>query len=216
MDDQKKQQLLEELFIVAAAKGDTELVANMLQDPQVNPSTNNNSAIMDAAKNGDKEMLAMLLEDGRIDPTYNNNILIRISASTGRLETVEVLLQDPRVDPTALNNYAIRTAITMKYADVVRLLATVPGVIVPTIDFYLNGGQVIPLKQLAMMTGCLSETNEDLLVWAAAVGSINLVRYLIRLGVDPTFANNSAVIAADQYHQIEVKNYLLALPGVHL
>ena len=57
----------------------------------------------------------------------------------------------------------------------------------------------------------------DLMVWGAAVGSLNLVQYLVGAhGVDPTFADNSAVVVAQDKGHDEIVQYLLTRPGVHL
>jgi ankyrin repeat protein len=188
----------------------------LLQDPRVDPSARNNVAIRFAAANGHLEVMPLLLQDHRVDPSARYNEAIREAARKGHLEIVRLLLQDPRVDPSADDNFAIRAAVAYIHPEIVLLLAAVPGILIDAIDYCLNHSEFSNIMRLSKMTGCLSDTDQDLLVWAAAIGSLNFVKFLINQGADPTFANNSAVIAAQQYGQIEVRDYLLTLPGVHL
>jgi ankyrin repeat protein len=203
-------------LIDAIRENKIEQVRLLLQDPRVDRSVFDNFAIQMAAGKGHLEVVQLLLQDPRVDATANNNFAIRMAAGKGHLEVVRLLLQDPRVNPTDQNNQAIRLAVDNDHPEVVLLLATIPGILVDVVNYYLVTGNFSDIKRLAKMTGCLSNTDEDSLVWAAAIGSLNLVKLLTNQGIDPTFANNSAVIAAQQYGQIEVRDYLLTLPGVIL
>ena len=107
--------------------------------------------------------------------------------------------------------------------EIVPLLFTAPRVAIATIDYYLNNMQHAALNGLAAMTGALpiSETNptisdEDLFVWGAAVGSLNLVIYLLHKGVDPAFADNSAIVVANQNGHEEIVTYLSKFAHVQI
>ena len=120
------------------------------------------------------------------------------------------------------SNKPIRVALVKGHTEVVRLLASIPGVVLKTIEYYMQRHGRFNLDKLARMTYAISTNNnglienEDLLVWSAMFGSIPLVQELIKQGVDPTFADNTAVATAEQFGQEEMVAYLLTLPGVHL
>lgn len=193
----------------AAQYGHLEVIRLLLSDPRVDPSVEDNYAIQMAAQYDYLEVVRLLLSDQRVDPTNLDNAPIRYASANGHLEVVQLLLADPRVDPSADNNYAIRWAAMNNHPEVVQFLATVPGILTATVDYYLALDLWKALQRLARMTGCLSESDEDLMVWGAAVGSVNLVRTLVDRGVDPTFDNNLALEAAQYYGQQNVIDYLL-------
>jgi ankyrin repeat protein len=173
--------------------------------------------LVQAINNNHIEKVQLLLQDPRINLADNCNEALMSVILKDRLEIMKLLLQHPQFNPFAEDNFVMRWAVIYERLSIIELLvSSVPGILVSTVDSYLKTRGWYHLEQLAKMTGCLSRTNEDLLVWAAAIGSINLVKELIRRGVDPTFANNSAVVAANQYGHQDIVNYLLTLPGVHL
>ena len=121
---------MNDLLIKAAKEGDEKLVENLIL-VGVDPSVNNNEAIIVASKYGQIEVAKALVKDKRVDPSANNNQAI-IDASTAsdlnaelfryieypwqveghretakmenefrHMEVIELLLQDPRVDPSA-------------------------------------------------------------------------------------------------------------------
>jgi len=57
----------------------------------VDPSINNNKALVNAAQNGNTEVLKLLLGDGRVDTRYNSNALYA-SFKSGNLESIRLLL----------------------------------------------------------------------------------------------------------------------------
>lgn len=207
----------------AAANGHSAVVEVLLQDLRVNPNARDNQAIRFAAKNGHLRVVELLLQDNQVNPTTANNYALRWAARNGHIAVVELLLQDPRVNPLDYNSEAIRGAIMEGHQNVVQLLATVPGVILHAIDDYIRTNTSAGLNRLARMTYAVpksetdpSITDEDLLVWAAMFGSVPLVQQLVEQGVDPTFADNTAIVTANEFNQQVVVNYLLTLPNVKL
>lgn len=211
---------------LAAGYGHLEVVRLLLQDERVDPSADNDKAIVLAAQGGYLEIVRLLLSDSRVNPGVSVNEPIRWAAMNGHLEVVRLLLQDDRVDPTADDNYAIRGAAENGHTEVVQLLATIPGMVVGAINYYLDKidwTKLIALNKLARMTYAVPISandprinNEDLLVWGAMYGSVPLIKYLVEQWVDPTFANNTAIATANEFNQQAVIDYLLTLPGVHL
>jgi hypothetical protein len=70
----------------------------LIQDPNVDPSANNNLLIKMATCNGYIQALNLLLKDSRVDPSAENNLIIRCAGLGGHLAVFERLLQDSRVD----------------------------------------------------------------------------------------------------------------------
>ena len=85
-------------FIDAIQKGDTDKVKLLLTNPKVNPAADNNHAIQSASVNGRTGVVRLLLNDPRVDPADDNNFAIRLASGQGHIEIVRLLLADPRVD----------------------------------------------------------------------------------------------------------------------
>ena len=105
----------------ACRKGHDKVVAQLLKDPRVDPSTNNNEAISLATFYGKLDVVQLLLADPRVDPSDEDNYAIRTASFHGYYTVVKELLSDHRVDPTARDNYAIRCASENGYSTVVSL-----------------------------------------------------------------------------------------------
>lgn len=74
----------------------------------VDPSANDNEAIIEACQKHGYEIIELLLEDPRVDPSARDNEAL-ITACVGRnFPVVRLLLKDIRVDPSARNNEAIK------------------------------------------------------------------------------------------------------------
>ena len=164
----------------------------------------------------------MKLIQAGANPAFEFNYCIRRAAEDGEIDLVQVLLADPRVNPADDESGAIRMALIYEREKVVLLLARIPNVLILAIYHYVKYDNMRRLYRLAQMTGACprSETDpsisdEDLLVWAAAVGSMSLVECLVRKGVDPTFSNESALAAAIQYGRKDVEKYLHQLKLVN-
>jgi len=112
---------LPEILIRAADDGDFTTV-NILILAGVDPTANDNAAIIVASFNGHVEVVKLLLQQPRADPTADNNYAIREASENGYIEVVKLLLEQPGVDPTAEDNEAIRKASENGYLEVVKLL----------------------------------------------------------------------------------------------
>jgi ankyrin repeat protein len=87
-------------FKYGSINGEIDTVNKSLQDPRVDPSMDNNYAILYASQNGHIKVVDRLLQDPRVDPSVIGNKALRTAAINGRVEVVNRLLQDPRVDPS--------------------------------------------------------------------------------------------------------------------
>lgn len=209
-----------EVFRIACGCGRTEVVRILLENPQVDPTTDGNYPIRHAAENGHLEVVRLLLADPRVDPSAHYNFAFRYAAQNLHFEVATLLLTDPRVDPTGSNNSLFRYAVYLKQQNLVLFLFNLPGVLLPTIEFYLQEDDLDQIKELAAMTGAYptSDTDPsiddpDLMVWGAAVGSLALVQFLIeQKNVDPHFANDSALVVAHEKGHLAIVTYLSAFP----
>lgn len=112
----------------ASRNGYTEVVRLLLQGGCVNPSADDNYAILSASYLGQTEVVRLLLQDERVDPSARDNYAIRSASEKGNAEVVRLLLQDKRVDPSAKDNDAIQRASENGHTEVVELLKQDPHV----------------------------------------------------------------------------------------
>src|SRR3972149_2705194 len=88
---------IQKLFNKACKHDHIEVVKLLLQDTRVDPSDQNNAAILLASGSGHIEVVKLLLQDTRVDPSDQNNLAFRWASQKGYVKIVELLLQDPRV-----------------------------------------------------------------------------------------------------------------------
>ena len=127
--------------IMTELNGNVELL-KLLLERGVDPSANDNNAILNASKNGHLAVVERLLMDPRVNPSADDNYAIRCASYNGHIAVVERLLQEPEgrgVDPSADNNYAILWAsINGHTAVVVRLFQDSRVMTVMDRVFFLN------------------------------------------------------------------------------
>jgi ankyrin repeat protein len=110
----------------AIGENDIDRVRILLQNPEVDPTADNNEALRYSSWKGHYEIVQLLLQDPRIDPSAHQNQALINAAVAGRTNIVELLLQDPRVNPSDSKNAAIELASTNGHIDIVRLLLQNP------------------------------------------------------------------------------------------
>ena len=88
------------VIIWAAQCGRLEVVRLLIADPRVDPSAQNNKAIILAAGNGHLEVVNRLLLDSRVDPSDDSNCAIQLAAEPLDTTTCAGLL-------TALNRHPL-------------------------------------------------------------------------------------------------------------
>jgi len=141
-----------EAITKASMNGHVEVVRLLLKDNRVDPSANDNGAIIWASTRGHYKVVEMLINDKRVDPSARDNeafkcasrhvkvmelflrdkhmnlsaqdimYVFKVASKGGHVEVVKLLLKDERVDPSAQDNYAIRWASMEGYTEVVELL----------------------------------------------------------------------------------------------
>jgi hypothetical protein len=117
------------LLLTACENDKSEIVRLLLVRPEVDPSAQNNEAIIWASRNGHTEVVRLLLAHPKVDLSADDNEAIRLASYYGHTtEVVRLLLADPKVDPSDWDNYAIGQASYYGYIEVVRLLLAHPRV----------------------------------------------------------------------------------------
>jgi ankyrin repeat protein len=116
---------IQDVFYNACRTGDVQVVERLLLDPKINPSAEDDEAIIIASDRGHVQVVERLLDhqgSKRVNPEARMNLAIICASANGRIEVVERLLKDPRVDPSTQDNKAIYFALTYGHVKVVRLL----------------------------------------------------------------------------------------------
>lgn len=79
------------LLVPTVAASKTDVVRELLQHPEINPSAQNNMAISVAASKGNRDIVEMLLKDKRVDPTAQENQALQIAEEHGYQEIARLL-----------------------------------------------------------------------------------------------------------------------------
>jgi hypothetical protein len=83
------------------------IVKRLLQLNGIDPSAQNDQALINAVTHNEIDIVKMLLNNNKVNPNCHNGEPIIIAARSGYLEIVEILLNDSRVDPSLRNSQAI-------------------------------------------------------------------------------------------------------------
>jgi len=107
---------------LACLNNEYQLVESLIREEGVDPSEDNNEAIIWASESGHHKTVQVLMGDERVNPAAKNNLALRLACSFGHTDVVKVLLRDARVDPTCLDNKTIKDALTYGHHDIAILL----------------------------------------------------------------------------------------------
>lgn len=105
----------------AVLVGNLETVKALL-DSGVDPSYQNNKALILAAQYGHLEIFKLLLEDARVDPSDQNNEAIIKAAQSGHLDIFKLLLSDDRVDFSDHDDKVLIAAAEFNHVDILKWL----------------------------------------------------------------------------------------------
>lgn len=118
---EEQQELDFAVFMDFIEQGDYDRVVEYLE-AGIDPSQNENYAIVIASRYGHLEIVRRLLQDERVNPAEHDNDAIVYAAFNDNVEIVRLLLQDERVNPADNNNDAIIQASTHDSLETARLL----------------------------------------------------------------------------------------------
>uniref|UniRef100_A0A6C0CL55 Ankyrin repeat protein n=1 Tax=viral metagenome TaxID=1070528 RepID=A0A6C0CL55_9ZZZZ len=200
----------------AVENNDVDLLTQVLADPRVDPSADNNYTIRLASDSGHTEIVERLLADPRVDPSALNNEAIRLASENGYTEIVEILLADPRVDVFADNNWGIKFASKKGHTEIVQILLADPRVD-PSADNNLpirfaskNGHTEIVKMLLSDPRVDPSADNNWAIIVASQNGHTEIVKMLLtHPRVDPSAKDNEAIIVASEKGHTEIVQILL-------
>ena len=115
-------EMLQELFIVCVLEDWSDQVEILLKDDRVDPSLDDNGAIVHACANGHTELAELLLKDTRIDYAARQNEPIILAVCNGHAKIVRMLLMELYVEPADRSNQAINSAAQNNQAEIIKLL----------------------------------------------------------------------------------------------
>ena len=81
-----------------------EIVKMIISNESVDPSAEDNFALVWASEKGYYEIVKLLISDERDDPSSDDNYAIVYASENGHYEIAKLLLSDKRVDPSAGDN----------------------------------------------------------------------------------------------------------------
>ena len=87
------------------------LLETLMEDPNFDPSVDDNKAIILASEFGRIDLVEKLLNDPRVDPSANFNEAIFRAVSEGWIDIVKILLKHEKVNPSDRNSMALRESI---------------------------------------------------------------------------------------------------------
>lgn len=92
-------------LIEAVIYGHIDIVKIILTQTNVDPSVNNNEAIIAASRKGHEEIVELLLQDSRVDPSDNDNSAIINTIDNRHVYITQLLYSDVRVSSTYFSLY---------------------------------------------------------------------------------------------------------------
>lgn len=203
-----------QIFLATITAKDMEGIQLILQNPKVDPAAEDNRLLRIAIQHGAIEVVKLLLQNPRIDLPATKNKALEIAASYGRLFIAQFLIERG-ADPTVNEYEAVRMAVQSREQTVGQYLLSLPGILVPVLDYYLNNdrhdlNEVIRYGMGPAYTGNVN----DIFIWAAEIGSIELVNLELRNAVDPGYNNNTAIRAAAKNGHLDIVQLLAPNPKV--
>ncbi|KAI9341221.1 ankyrin repeat-containing domain protein [Obelidium mucronatum] len=197
-----------------------ELTYLLLDDPRVDPSDIENTAVILAVSRGLTDLFKRLLKDKRVDPSDRQNLALRLACESDRTEMVKLLLEDPRVDPSPVynNNYNMFVSMNPNYP----LSAAVKYRNIEIVELLLNHPRVNPMDHNGFYTDYYFQEFPDPtlpsdwpLLTAIHLGFHEITRlFLESPRVDPSFLDNVALRLAVYKRNFQVVELLLRDPRV--
>ena len=172
----------------AICKGYKKCVEILLKKPTIDPSLQNNLALMKAISHNHLDIVEILLKDDRVDSSDRQNTFLEIAIKNKNRQILELLLQNPLVDPSAFRNRALKSAIAYENIEAMSLLLSNERVkssakIFSLIDLCIREGRMEAFRILLP----LNENKEKMmhfLLLAMRYGQQEMVEILLKR-VDP-------------------------------
>lgn len=94
---------LNSIFAEACALGQIVIVKKMLENPNINPSHQNNKALNNAVDCKQYQIVKLLVHSDRVDQNIISNSALRIAVENNNIMMVELLFSDQRLDISNMN-----------------------------------------------------------------------------------------------------------------
>jgi ankyrin repeat protein len=173
---------------VFSSMGCVEKVYKLLQDTDVDPSANSNTALIHACGFGHIDVVRLLLP--RVDPSALSNQALQAACELGHVDIARLLVMDGRVDVTDVNHWPLRLAVTNNH--------------ITTVEFLLNETDSDPS---AAQNQCIRVASGD--------GNSEMVSMLLEDSrVDPSANDNESLITACKKGHLNIVKLLLEDPRV--
>lgn len=182
----------------------------------VDPSIENNKAIIIATEKGYLDMVKLLLTDLRVNPSVDDNYALIEACRRGYAMIVKKLLSDKRVSPVNVNANPLTTAIDNNNPQIVKILLE-DGRINPAslrnhniiiasekgyneiVKLLLNDNRVNP-----------SDRDNEAIILASTNGNVDAVKTLLMDNrVNPSVRNNEAIEIASFNGHLDIVEILL-------
>lgn len=176
------------------------LVMLLKKYPNIDPSHNGNSVLINAVRYDNIEAVKILIKDPRINPSFENDIILKIAARCGYMEMTKLLLEDSRFSHLVLDNYIFKDICKAGHADIAELMLKLSH-IDPAVDDNFPIRTAVKRGHLELFKVLLADkrTNpaahyNEPVRYAAKYGHIEILKILLTVKkVDPTAINNYAI-----------------------
>ena len=125
-------------FYNACKSGSPHVVQILLNDPRLDPASQENSGIHIAVDNGHLPVVKFLMQDPRIDATFKSNVLISCACQTNRADVLQYLLTFDHLNPNDCGSRPLLSCIRYNRPDCLRILLNDPRVKIVD-DFIYSG-----------------------------------------------------------------------------
>lgn len=188
------------------------------QNPEVDPSDDNNYAFRMAASSGFVDMVKFFLEDDHVDPSDDNDYALRYAIEYNRFPVAEVLIKDPRVSWKSCKDAVWRLCTYNKY-ELLRVLLREKDYVWSTLDatafktaVYLGHKECfMAFFEDDIGIGRLTQENlSHLFVISSISGWLDVIQMLLKTGLwKYQEGDDKALVYAKRYEHDDIYDILL-------
>jgi ankyrin repeat protein len=183
-------------FLLACKTGNIESVRCFLNDNCVNPSVDDDAAIISASLYGHRDLVELLLNDDRVNPSARDNCAIISAAARGHAKIVQLLLNDRR------RHIFVRDDVSRR---IYELMADPSG----------SASMREFLSKHLFVDSSMGDVNTKRIFFSEGTSVKVEVKYTAH-GVNPSARNNEALELAALNRHIETVKLLIEDPQVNL
>jgi hypothetical protein len=104
-------QYLNYCFSKVCYVGDLSIIKYFLENPNIDPSDDDNAALLHLYSVTSKDIYDLLLNDDRFDITRGYNKIVNKIYETGNMNIINLILDHPKFNPSFNQNYALKSII---------------------------------------------------------------------------------------------------------